>query len=564
MGPKGNNMSNAIKNLASANRTARTVTPQNQRTLGRTDEVKNNAGGFTFKVSDKDRLERFLILGTDGGTFYVNENKLTKQNAKVVSDLIASNERLVIDTLVDIATTNRAAKNSPSLYALALVLAEGKDKDYLRATDVVNKVVRTGTHLFEFCNYIDSLGGWGRAKRSAVAGWYEGKTADQIAYQAVKYRQREGWTHRDVFRKVHPVGVDQKVGNFILDKSEGVVDDENTRILTGFTWMQSAKSVDEVVRILNEYKNLPWETIPTQFLTDEKVWKTLFYNGALGQTALLRNVTRFAKLGAFDDLVFAGDVANALADADRIAKGRVHPVAYANALGIYRKGTPSRPDRYGYSYGYSKDWTNNAKIAGALEAGFYESFGTIEPANKATMVALDVSGSMAGPSPAGLVGLNCREASAVMAMVTVRTEPYTMVTAFTGGGWYGRASSGEALSVLDISDRDSLETVVNKISGLNFGSTDCAQPMLYAKAKNLGIDTFAVYTDNETWAGSIKPFQALKQYRQSSGRDARLAVVGMAATDFTIADPSDSGMMDFVGFDSSAPSVLADFSAGRI
>jgi 60 kDa SS-A/Ro ribonucleoprotein len=139
-----------------------------------------------------------------------------------------------------------------------------------------------------------------------------------------------------------------------------------------------------------------------------------------------------------------------------------------------------------------------------------------------------------------------------------------MVTAFTGGGWYGRASSGEALSVLDISDRDSLETVVNKISGLNFGSTDCAQPMLYAKSKNLGIDTFAVYTDNETWAGSIKPFQALKQYRQSSGRDARLAVVGMAATDFTIADPTDSGMLDFVGMDSSTPRILADFSAGRI
>jgi len=43
-----------------------------------------------------------------------------------------------------------------------------------------------------------------------------------------------------------------------------------------------------------------------------------------------------------------------------------------------------------------------------------------------------------------------------------------------------------------------------------------------------------------------------------------LAVVGMAASPFTIADPTDKGMMDFVGFDSSAPRVLADFSAGRI
>lgn len=552
-------MSNAIKNRATIGRLAKTNTPQTKRTPGRTDEVKNNAGGFVFTVSDKDRLERFLILGTDGGTYYVNETKLTDQNVDFVKALIRSDERLVIDTLVSIADNNRAAKNSPSIYVLALVLAEGTDKEYLRESNVVNKVVRTGTMLFEFCNYIDSLGGWGRAKRSAVAGWYEGKTADQIAYQAIKYRQREGWTHRDVFRKVHPVGVDKGVGNFILGRDA----EAYPGIIGGFKDMQEATSVKEVLRVLNEYKNLPWETIPTQFLTDEKVWKALFYNGALGQTALLRNVTRFAKIGAFNDLVFAGDVAKRLADKDAIAKGRIHPVAYANALGIYRNGTPGRADAYGYSYGRNKEWTNNPKIAGALEAGFYESFGTIVPANKATMVALDVSGSMAGPAPAGLVGMNCREASAVMAMVTVRTEPYSMVTAFTGGGWYGK-SNGESLSVLDISDSDSLDTVVKKISGLSFGRTDCAQPMLYAKANNLGIDTFIVYTDNETWAGGVKPFQALKQYRQSSGRNARSAVVAMTATPFTIADPSDKGMMDFVGMDASAPKVLADFSAGRI
>lgn len=183
-------MSNAIKNLANANKTAHTATPQTQRTPGRTDEVKNNAGGFVFTVSDRDRLERFLILGTDGGTYYVGETKLTNQNVEFVKKLIKRDERMVIDTLVDIAVNNRAAKNSPSLYVLALLLVEGNDKTYLRATDAVNKVARTSTHLFEFANYIDSLGGWGRAKRQAVADWYTSKDANQLAYQAVKYRSR--------------------------------------------------------------------------------------------------------------------------------------------------------------------------------------------------------------------------------------------------------------------------------------------------------------------------------------------------------------------------------------
>lgn len=548
-------MSNAIRNYAGTTKTAkveRTRTPQTRRTPGRTDEVRNNAGGFVFEVSDKDRLERFLILGTDGGTYYTSERKLTEQNMAFVKALIRKNSRGVIDVLANVADENRAPKNAASIFTLALVLAEeNSDKMYLRESGVVNKVVRTSTHLFEFANYIDALGGWGRAKRSAVAMWYEGKDANQLAYQAVKYRQRDGWTHRDLFRKVHPVGVDSTVGNFILGKGTGVNSPDSIR---GFAEMQNAGTVKEVVSILNKYKNLPWETIPTQFLTEKKVWETLFYNGAIGQTALLRNVTRFAKLGMFDDMVFAGDVSAALADKDRIVKGRLHPVAYANALGIYGKGAVGS-SAYGYgSHGArSINWTPNAKVLGAIEAGFYESFAAVEPANKATYVAVDVSGSMTWGAPAGLVGMNYMEAAAVMAMVTVRTEPYAVIKAFSTG-----------MQEVGVSDADSLATVIQKFSSLSFGGTDVAAPIVDATKNRLKVDTFVVYSDMETWAGDRKPFQALEDYRQSSGRKARLAAVGLASTGSTVTDPKDKGSLNLVGFDSTAPRVLADFSAGRI
>jgi 60 kDa SS-A/Ro ribonucleoprotein len=39
-----------------------------------------------------------------------------------------------------------------------------------------------------------------------------------------------------------------------------------------------------------------------------------------------------------------------------------------------------------------------------------------------------------------------------------------------------------------------------------------------------------------------------------------LVVVGLTATNFSIADPNDSGMLDVVGFDASAPNVIADFA----
>jgi 60 kDa SS-A/Ro ribonucleoprotein len=84
-------------------------------------------------------------------------------------------------------------------------------------------------------------------------------------------------------------------------------------------------------------------------------------------------------------------------------------------------------------------------------------------------------------------------------------------------------------------------------------------------ATSLGYDCFVVFTDNETWSGELQPVDALRRYRKSSGiMDARLVTVGMASNGFSIADPEDTGMLDVVGFDTSAPDVIANFAAGRI
>ena len=169
--------------LRSINRKATLQTEQ-----AKPGQVKNNAGGFVFKVSDKTRLERFLILGTDGGTYYSREPELTKDNVKFVTELIVRDEDLVRNTLVDVSVNGRAYRQSPALFTLALLLVDGKNKAATRA--VFNDVARTSTHLFEVAQYIENLGGWGRAKRAAVASWILSKSDDQLAYQAVKYRSR--------------------------------------------------------------------------------------------------------------------------------------------------------------------------------------------------------------------------------------------------------------------------------------------------------------------------------------------------------------------------------------
>ena len=80
----------------------------------------------------------------------------------------------------------------------------------------------------------------------------------------------------------------------------------------------------------------------------------------------------------------------------------------------------------------SNTWTPVRKVVDALDESFYKAFGTIEPAGKRTLLALDVSGSMG--SLAGGTPLTCREVTAALALVMMASEPECDVIGFTGGG----------------------------------------------------------------------------------------------------------------------------------
>ena len=117
---------------------------------------------------------------------------------------------------------------------------------------------------------------------------------------------------------------------------------------------------------------------------------------------------------------------------------------------------------------------------------------------------------------------------------------------------------------LGITARDRVDEATRKVSRLTFGDTDASLPMTWALDQKLQVDTFVVLTDNETWAGKIHPVQALEKYRQATGIAAKLIVVGMTSTGFTIADPDDAGMLDVVGFDGATPALMAKFAKGEI
>lgn len=523
--------------------------PDNVPTPGRTDEAKNNAGGFTFTLDKWARLERFLILGVDSGTFYVKARDLAIDNADVVQECLDEDYTRTIDTAVEISVSGRAANNDPALFVIACGASSGDKAARAYSLSKLNDVARIGTHLFHFVRFVQSRRGWGRQLTKAIARWYEAKDADAVAYQAVKYRQRDGWSHRDVLRKAHPAAPTAQhaaVYDTICGRKTDV--DEIPKVLTGFLKMQEAPNADEAAALVREY-NLPWETVPSDFLKGDKVWRALVETpGALPLGALIRNLGVLTNRGVIAPGALAtAEIAERIVDIDAIRRARIHPIAVLNAMVTYTKGT-SRGD---------VTWSSVPLIANALDAAFYASFGNVESTGKRTMLAIDLSGSMDWYPCTG-AAFTPRVGAAAMAMVTEAVEDNVIVTGFTGGA---RSLNGiGGLSILDVTSKRRLDDNLAYIDRQRAGGTDCSLPMLWAASNEVEVDAFIVLTDNETWSGKMKPFQALRQYRQRTGINAKLIVVGMTATGFTIADPKDAGMLDVVGFDTATPQMMSEFA----
>ena len=83
-------------------------------------QVQNSDGGFVWQVNDWDKLTRFLILGVEGGTYYVKEPDLLKSNTEAVKCCIAADGVRTVREIVDVSVNGRAYRNDPAIYALAL------------------------------------------------------------------------------------------------------------------------------------------------------------------------------------------------------------------------------------------------------------------------------------------------------------------------------------------------------------------------------------------------------------------------------------------------------------
>jgi 60 kDa SS-A/Ro ribonucleoprotein len=147
-----------------------------------------------------------------------------------------------------------------------------------------------------------------------------------------------------------------------------------------------------------------------------------------------------------------------------------------------------------------------------------------------------------------------------MAWITLRTEPRAIGLAFD--------DHVEEFDLAGVETLEQLRDQIRRNQSRFGGGTDCAQPILHAEDRYGDVDAFVLYTDEETWRGTVHPIEALRHYRGHWDRPARMVSTAFVATTYSLVNPArrhdplpddDAGVLAVTGFDSAAPAIISSF-----
>ena len=172
--------------------------------MHRVGKVPNLARGYAFPVDDWMRLDRFLILGSEGGAYYTGGRPLARQNTEATIKVIKKDGERAVARIMDVSQSGGPPKNAAAVFALALAASFGNERTKRATMAAIPKVCRTGADLFQFADWVESFGGEVRALRRGIAAWYTEQSVDRLALQLVTCRQRGARSHRDLLKLCHP------------------------------------------------------------------------------------------------------------------------------------------------------------------------------------------------------------------------------------------------------------------------------------------------------------------------------------------------------------------------
>ncbi len=160
--------------------------------------------------------------------------------------------------------------------------------------------------LFQFVATAHSERGWGRALRSAVAGWYLSRPVPEVAADMLKCPGYAGWTHRDLLRLAHPApgtpaqnalfqwAVDGKLGHLATpDLTAGEL-----RQVYAVDRLQQTQHEGEAASLVEQY-SLTHDMVPDRWMQSSVVWESLLTG--MSYTGIIGNLVRLADSGLLVD-----------------------------------------------------------------------------------------------------------------------------------------------------------------------------------------------------------------------------------------------------------------------
>lgn len=525
----------------------KTGTPQTQPIPGRESEmIKGRSGGWMFNAGTWKLLRRCLLIGTAQSTYYANKKELTDEFVEVVFRAIAENPDQVAEEIL-YASDGRSINNSAPIFGLVL-LSMGEQPEAKKAfQEIFPQVVRTGNHFYEWMSYTKSLRGFGKVIREVGKNWLSRENVQGLAYQLLKYQQRNGFSHRDALRLFHvkpPTEDHRQLFEWVVKGWEELPEEIPSAALAQIWWYEWLKRNPERTHEAIANGHLTHEMAAPVGKMDKQAWQLLFNEMPIG--AMLRNLGSLTELGVLraDERANLQRVEAVLNSKEHLRKGQIHPIDVLKALKTYKSGG---------SLGRSqKTWKAVPRIVDILEKAVELSFEVVEPTGKVFLHAVDISSSMSY-GVVNSVGLSCCEIATTMALVTAKAEKNYMIRGFS-----------TQFIDLGITSKDSFSSALSKASNQNFGGTDASVAYDWMIKNKFKADVVCFWTDSESWAGRRHPSEALAEYRQKVNPNLKAVYITLAPYGITLVDPKDPLSWDLAGFDPGVPRLIQMLATGEL
>lgn len=425
----------------------------------------NYEGSEAYTLPVKMRLvERVLGAFWNEDLFYVTGKEVSKEILKDVQEVAKSDPKFILQLAV-FARNELYLRTTPQVLLVeASYIAECKPF----VEEYTSKIVRRADELTEVVAYhISRMGSKKNFANSLKRGLANAfQSFDE--YQLNKYKGKASSVSLgDVVKIVHPTfkGNEEYRKALYAYLTKGEVSPVLTKVSALKTLLARESFDDEAKSLINQ-SAATWESVVSKFGSTKEVWEAMIPK--MGYMALLRNLRNFEQKDVQLDSVI-----ERLTNEEEVKRSKQLPFRFYAA---YQE-------------------VNTPQLKKAISKAFELSVGNTV-LDGATVVLIDLSGSMYGGRVSAGSKMLYTDVAAAMGAIAVKKSEFPVVIAFADGA-----------TKVEADPNDTMMTTMRNI--LNCGERGGTYPEHAFKSllqnKHVQFDRVIMLSDMQCYGGSIAP-----------------------------------------------------------